>query len=184
MGDPINADCHPAYRAAHTSGRRPVSDIKWVFLHDEESASALSAASWFANPKSEGSAHLCVDDLVCYRTLADEDIAWAMDSAFANRHSFSIEQAGYAKWSLVIWKSHLKTLQRAAYKTAYHCHKFDIPPVFRTAADLKAGLKGVSTHAESTKAFGGTHTDPGPLWPRALFMALVRRYYAQLGPAV
>jgi hypothetical protein len=184
LPDPTNADCRTTFHAAHTSGKRPVSAIWWIFLHDEEAGTASSAANWFANPNSEGSAHLCVDDNVCFRTLGDDDIAWAMDSKFANTHSFSIEQAGYAKWSVPLWKKHWKTLRRAAYKTAYHCHKFGIPPYFVWAADLRKGKRGVSTHAESTKAFGGNHTDPGPLWPRYIFMVLVRRYFKQLGPTV
>jgi len=184
MADAINADCRTTFHAAHFGGTRPLSDIWWIVLHDEEATTAASAAGWFTNPQSGGSAHLCVDDMLCYRTLADNVIAWAVDNRYANEHSFSIEQAGYAKWSLVLWKSHWKTLQRAAFKTAYHCHKFGIPPYFVWAAGLKAGKKGVTTHAECTKAFGGDHTDPGPLWPRYAFMVLVRRYYKQLGPAV
>lgn len=179
MADAINADCHTTFRAAHTSGKRAVTDIKWIVMHDEEATSAFSAASWFANPKSAGSAHIAVDDGICYRTLADDDVAWGAPGA--NTDGFHIEQAGYANWSLVLWKRHVKTLQRAAYKAAYHCHKFGVPPVFVKAPGLKAGTKGITTHAEVTKAFGGTHTDPGPLWPRYLFMGLVRRYYKQLG---
>ena len=47
----------------------------------------------------------------------------------------------------------------------------------------------VTTHAEVTKAskrldpahaWWYTHTDPGPLWPRRLFMRLVRQYHAAL----
>jgi hypothetical protein len=33
---------------------------------------------------------------------------------------------------------------------------------------------------ECTKAFGGTHTDPGRLWPRTFFMGRVRSYYFAL----
>lgn len=183
MADPINADCHKTYRAVHTSGTRPLSEIKWIVMHDEEADTAQSAASWFANPKSGGSAHIAVDDGICYRTLDDADVAWGAPGA--NVNGFHIEQAGYARWSLVLWQSHRRTLQRAAYKAAFHCHKFGIPPVFVKAAGLKAGAKGITTHAEVTKAFGGDHTDPGPLWPRYLFMGLVRTYYKQLGsPAV
>jgi hypothetical protein len=164
----------------HTSGRRPRSDVRWIVLHDEESASAFAAAAWFANRASQGSAHLCVDDGICYRTLDDDQIPWAAPGA--NEHGFHIEQAGFARWSAAIWRRHLRTLERAAYKTALHCRSFGIPPRFVGANGLRGGFRGVTTHAECSKAFGGTHTDPGRLWPRRLFMSLVRRYHFRLPP--
>lgn len=180
MSDPIAAVCRRDYTAVHTSGVRPLSSVRYIVLHDEEAADARSAAAWFQNPASGGSAHLCVDDKTCYRTLPNDAVAWGAPGA--NEHGFHIEQAGFARWSTVIWRRHYKTLQRAAFKTAVHLHLFKLPPVFLTAADLKAGRKGVTTHAECTKAFGGDHTDPGPGWPRPLFMALVRSYYKTMGP--
>ena len=147
-------------------------------MHDEENASAAAAAAWFANPHSRGSAHLCVDDRECYRTLGDAQIPWGAPGA--NRFGFHIEQAGFARWSSAIWKSHLLTLRRGAYKAALHCHAFGIPPQFVSARGLRLGVKGITTHAECTKAFGGDHTDPGLFWPRRLFMSYVRRYYGEL----
>jgi hypothetical protein len=182
--EPIFADCHTAFHASRSSGTRPLEDIKWIVLHDTEGGTAQGVAAYFAqkpNPKTGqpgGSAHLVVDELACYRTLANNEIPWAAPGA--NTNGFHIEQCGYAKWSAVIWGKHRKTLQRAAYKTAFHCHKFGIPPRFVAAAALKRGVKGVTTHAECTKAFGGDHTDPGPLWPRRLFMRYVNQYYNEL----
>jgi hypothetical protein len=173
---PITANCSREYRAVHTSGTRDLDDIRLIVLHDEESTSAEGAARWFANPDSSGSAHLCVDDQVCFRTLNNDEIPWAAQGA--NRQGFHIEQAGYARWSAVVWMNHYRTLQRAAYKTAQHCRAFGIPPIFRTAPALKQGYPGVTTHAECTKAFGGNHTDPGLFWPRRYFMRQVRKYYA------
>lgn len=174
--DPITAACRRDYKAVHSSGKRNVKDVIWIVMHDEEAKTAAAAASWFANPKSAGSAHICTDDNVCYRTLDNDETPWAAPGA--NTKGFHIEQAGYAAWSAVIWKSHMKALNRAAFKAAYHCHLFNIPPRFLWAADLKAGKKGITTHAECTKAFGGSHTDPGKGWPRRLFLQRVRYYYA------
>src|SRR5207253_2149968 len=110
---------------------------------------AISVARYFTSENSGGSTQLVVDDANCYRCLKDEDIPWGAASAFgANQHGFHIEQCGYAKWSSVIWTSHWKTLQRAAFKTAYHCHKFSIPATFVDAAGLVAGKHGITTHAE------------------------------------
>jgi N-acetylmuramoyl-L-alanine amidase len=175
---PISAPCSRRFRAVHTSGRRDPRRVRWIVLHDEEAKTAVAAAAWFANPESQGSAHLCVDDAICFRTLDDADIAWGAPGA--NEDGFHIEQAGFARWSAVIWRQHRQTLQRAAYKTAMHCHAFGVPPRFVTAPALRNGNPGITTHAECSKAFGGDHTDPGRFWPRRQFMFLVRRYYDEL----
>ena len=72
---PIEAPCSRRFHAVHTSGTRDTKIVRWIVLHDTESASAQSAAAWFANPNSQGSAHLCVDDEICYRTLRNDEIA-------------------------------------------------------------------------------------------------------------
>ena len=193
MSDAISADCRLDYLPAyHSSGTRHLLEIFWIVMHDEEAPTAQSAASYFKSASSGGSAHLCVDDNVCYRCLENEAIPWGASSApqiGANTHGFHIEQAGYAKWSAVVWSSHRRTLQRAAYKAAFHCRKFKIQPVFVTAAELP-GKRGITTHAEITKAskrldpehaYAYDHTDPGLGWPRSKFMALVRGYFTELG---
>lgn len=190
MTDPITADCRRDYYPAfHTSGERKRSDVWWVVLHDEEAPTARAAAAWFQDPDSGGSAHLCVDDTVCYRSLPNKAIPWGSASAFgANTHGFHIEQAGYARWSAVIWGSHLDTLKRAAYKTAIHCKAFGIPVQFVTADELPA-KQGITTHNEvsaasrrldPTHAWRYTHSDPGPFWPRRRFMRLVHAYHDAL----
>ena len=175
---PIESVCDRTYRAAHSSGIRDTDAILWVVIHSTEGGTARGAAEWFANPRSSGSAHLCVDDQECYRTLRNTDIPWAAPGA--NITGLHIEQAGYAKWDLVLWNRHRLTLQRAAYKTALHLVAFQLPPNFVFANELRKGMPGVTTHAECTKAFGGDHTDPGRFWPRRKFMGMVRAYYGGL----
>ena len=177
---PLASPCsRQYYKAYHRSGTRELNEIKWIVWHDEESASAASAALYFKSPNSGGSAHLCVDDNECFRCLANEDVPWGAPGA--NQEGFHIEQAGFAKWSAVIWRKHINTLRRCAYKTALHCKQFDIPVQFCKAADLKAGKKGITTHREVSKAFGGTHSDPGPFYPTPLVMWLTKRYRKELG---
>ncbi len=178
MDHRIESFCSTKYKASKTSGTRKLSDIRLIVLHDEEASSAESAARFFTLPEAQGSAHLCVDDAICYRTLRNIDVPWAAPGA--NKQGFHIEQAGFARWSAVVWKSHRRTLQRAAYKTAYHCRLFGIPTVFLLAPALRTGASGITTHAECTKAFGGDHTDPGPFWPRRYFMRLVLEYWSEL----
>jgi len=183
--DPIKADCHGGYNAVHHSGTRPLKDITLIVLHSTEGGTAKGVAGYFTTQASGGSAHLVVDDDHCYRCLADNVIPWGAPGA--NEQGFHIEQCGYAAWTAAEWKQHLGTLKRAAFKTAYHCHKFGIPVTFVTAAGLRAGKHGITTHAEVSKAWpndSGNHHDPGTGWPRTSFMTWVRLYYKQLGPAV
>jgi hypothetical protein len=175
---PITAPCSRQFRAVKTSGKREPGNVLWIVLHDEEASTAESAARFFTMPQAGGSAHLCVDDDECFRTLDNDDIAWGAPGA--NVNGFHIEQAGFAKWSVTTWLLHRRTLRRAAYKAALHCVLFNIPPEFRFAADLRKNRPGVTTHAECTKAFGGDHTDPGLFWPRRTFMGYVRSYYAAI----
>lgn len=174
----VKAICRRDFHAVRTSGTRPESRIRWIVLHDTEGGTAESVARFFTLPDVQGSAHLVVDDSACYRCLGNDEIPFGAPGA--NTQGFHIEQCGFAAWSLVLWTRHDKTLRRAAYKTAVHCRRFGIPATFRTAPELARGLKGVTTHAECTKAFGGTHSDPGRFWPRKRFMRYVRRYLAEL----
>jgi hypothetical protein len=177
--DPIEAPCRTTFHAVHDDGPRDVQRIHWIVLHDEEASTAEGAARWFMDVRSGGSAHLCVDDSRCYRCLGNDRIPQGAPGA--NTNGFHIEQAGFAKWSAVVWRSHMGTLKRAAFKTALHCRRFGVPPVWVDARGLAAGQHGVTTHRQCSLAFGGDHSDPGPFWPRRLFMRLVRRYFAQLG---
>lgn len=170
----ISSACITTYQANKTSGYRPATAIKWIVLHDTEGGTAESIARYFRSPSSGGSTHLVVDDNDCYRCLTNDQVPWGAKGA--NYAGFHIEQCGFARWSLKIWKTHLPMLRRAAYKTALHCKKFNIPVRFVDAAGLKAGKKGITTHVECSKAFGGSNYDPGPGWPRALFMGMVRTY--------
>jgi N-acetyl-anhydromuramyl-L-alanine amidase AmpD len=175
---PIAAKCDRSFRAVKTQGKREPGTVLWIVLHDEEASTAESAARFFTTSQAGGSAHLCVDDEICYRTLDNDDIA--QGARGANTHGFHIEQAGFAKWSTVVWLRHRRTLERAAYKTALHCVLFNIPPTFRFARHLEANRPGVTTHRECSQAFGGDHSDPGPFWPRRRFMRLVRAFHAEL----
>jgi hypothetical protein len=174
----FSANCDTRYKAVHNSGRRPLGAITLIVMHDTESTSALSAASWFANPDSRGSAHLVIDNDHCFRCLADDEIPWGAPGA--NYRGFHIEQAGFARWLGSFWKAfRSKELKRAAYKAALHAKRYGIKIRFLTAASMQDGvMNGITTHAECSHAFGGSHYDPGAGWPRAAFMTWVRGYFA------
>lgn len=175
ISKPISANCNTTYHAVHKSGYRPVNQIRNIVMHATQGGTSQSVASYFTTMRSGGSTQLVVDDFDCYRCLRDDEIPWGAPGL--NYRGFHIEQCGYSEWKKIMWsKTHRKTLMRAAYKTALHCKRYDVPIRFVKAPGLKKGLKGITTHAECTKAFGGDHTDPGVGWPRLLFMGMVRGY--------
>ena len=63
------------------SGRRDLSQIGLIVIHCTQSNSARSSAQWFENTRAQGSAHLVVDDVECYRTLDNEVIPWGAKGA-------------------------------------------------------------------------------------------------------
>lgn len=175
---PVQTLCDSSYTAAHSSGVRTPEQVKWIVLHSTEGGTAKSVAVYFTLPSSGGSAHLVVDDLDCYRCLRNIDIPWGAPGA--NTNGFHIEQCGFARWSSAEWRAHDMTLRRAAYKAALHADHFGIPLQWLSAAGLRRGLRGVTTHAECSKAFGGDHTDPGAGYPKALVMRYAKEYLAEI----
>jgi hypothetical protein len=178
-GQPIAATCSRRFTAVHNQGTRPLSRITHIVIHSTEGSTAGGAATWFANPDSGGSAHLCVDDRECFRTLDDARIP--LGAPGANTDGFHIEHAGFARWDRQKWMSHDKTLRRGAFKAAFHAVKFGIPLRLLTADDLRHGRSGFVTHATVSKAFTpGGHTDPGPNFPLEHYMDLVKQFAREI----
>lgn len=168
---PVAAPCSRDFTAVRASGRRRVGEIGLIVIHCTQSEIARSAAAWFADSRSGGSAHLCVDAVECYRTLANEVVPWG--AAGANTRGLHIEIAGFAQWGLPEWTKREDALRRGAYKAALHAKRFGIPLEVLTPDRLKAGAKGFVTHATCSTAFGGSHWDPGPSFPLSRFMSWV-----------
>lgn len=176
--DPITANCHTTYKAYHQSGTRPNSAVTLIVLHSTEGGgSAKNVAEYFTNPNSGGSAHLVIDDNACYRCLPNTVVPWGAPGA--NTNGFHIEQLGYAAWTNKEWLAHPHMLERVAFKIHQHAQLFRIPLTFVNAAGLRAGHRGVTTHAEVSKAFpnnAGNHHDPGTGYPMAHVLAMTHGF--------
>jgi N-acetylmuramoyl-L-alanine amidase len=178
-GQPIGASCRRRFTAVHNQGTRPLSRITHIVLHSTEGGTAAGAATWFANPASRGSAHLCVDDHECFRTLDDARIPKGAPGV--NTDGFHIEHAGFARWRRQKWMSHEQTLRRGAFKAAFHAVKFGVPLRLLTANDLRHGRSGFVTHATVSQAFTpGGHTDPGRGFPLDHYMRLVKEFVREI----
>lgn len=157
------------------------SSIDWIVLHDTEGGdTAAQNASYFMNPSAKVSAHIIVDDSgACYRSVADDAVAWAAQGA--NPRSLNIEMvapAGAAvSWSEDDWLARDKMLEVSAAHVARWAEEYGIPTRFVDAAGLARGDRGITTHAEVTRAgMGGDHVDPGPNFPIEDFIKRVNTY--------
>lgn len=170
--------CDDSIQAVHFGGSRDANQIRLIVLHDTESDDARTAALWFANPASAGSAHYVVDDLECFHPLDDGTVPWGAKGGRSNENGIHIEQAGRYDWTRDQWLAHRATIERAAAIAQNKAREFGIPLVFLTADDLKAqgeSARGITDHWEITKAFGvDDHVDPGSSYPVDVFMNLVQ----------
>lgn len=150
-----------------------------VVIHTMEIAEREDAAEvcarWFENPSSQVSAHYCIDADTTIQCVREEDIAW--HARGGNTSSIGIELAGYAGQRALGWSDAYSSavVERAAALTAEVCERHGIPIRRLRAADLVAGRRGVTGHADVSAAFRKSdHWDPGPDFPWARFLRLTR----------
>lgn len=167
---------------------RPATNraIDLVVLHTaevpENTTSAEAVASYFKNPIGPkgpvtASCHFCVDSDSVVQCVKEEDVAFAAPGA--NHNGIQIEMSGYAKQSPEDWADPYSTtmLRRVAQLTAALCEKYEIPVEFVDAAGLIRGDRGITTHAEVSKAFKqSTHVDPGKSFPMDAFLGVVAEF--------
>lgn len=156
--------------------------IIWLVLHDMQApnkgGTAAAVANYFATmdvPRANGaSAHECIDNGAVIGCVHEGDVAWAAPDA--NSLGYHFEMTGYASQATNEWLDDYghAMLRLAAQRVRAMADARQIPIVFRPAADLKAGLPGITTHFECSQAFGGSHWDPGPGFPIAYFISLVQ----------
>lgn len=134
---------------------------------------ALSTARYFQSPHSGGSAHYIVDVAGEQHCARDGDICW---HAPPNPRSIGIEICAEASYSREQWLSPQvwPAVIRAATRTAELCARFDIPVKRIGPAQLQAGTRGICGHVDVSQAWHQSdHSDPGPGFPWAEFMAAV-----------
>jgi len=153
--------------------------IDLVVIHTMEIAerdgAAEACARWFAGMASEVSAHFCVDAGTTIQCVREDDIAWHARGGNAN--SIGIELAGYAGQRALGWSDVYSraVLERGARLAAEVCGRHGVPIRRLRAADLVAGRRGITGHADISAAFHKSdHWDPGPDFPWRRFLSLAR----------
>lgn len=152
-----------------------------VVIHTMESPegvdTAESVASWFAGSTApQASAHYCVDSNSIVQCVREEDVAWAAPGA--NSDGIHVEHAGRANQTAAQWADAYsrKELDVSAGLVADITRRHGIPARWLSVADLKAGRRGITSHANVSLAFRkSNHTDPGPGFPSGAYVALVAK---------
>jgi len=124
--------------------------------------------------------HFASDSDSLVQAVRLKDIAYAAPGA--NADGIHIEIAGRSEQTLEDWSDLFSelALDLTARLVAELCALKEIPIQFRDAAALVAGLRGITTHAEVSKAFKKSdHWDPGPNFPMKKFMETVANYSRQ-----
>jgi len=152
-----------------------------VVIHSTEGGTAESVARFFATT-AEASTQLVVDDNGCYRCVPDLVIPWGAPGV--NTTGLHIEHCGFAHWTRTEWLQHLRMLHLSAQHAAKWCWQYGIPRRWVGPRGLKLHRAGLTRHLDASLAFTpGGHTDPGPGFPKDLYLGYVKDEYAKLKAA-
>ena len=150
----------PNYNASRSQNRLLV-------IHTAEGATNFhELGSFFANPASQVSSHVGIDDtpgeVGAY--VLPQCKTW---TAFAaNDWGEHAELCGFAVWSRATWLTHPVMLANTKQWLEEESARYGIPLVKLDANDIRAGKSGVCGHVDVTAAgAGGNHWDPGPNFP-------------------
>ena len=164
----------------YTPGRKSPIDV--IVIHTmempEKPDTAEACAHFFATTTKEASAHYCIDKNSIVQCVRDADVAWHAPGA--NHNGLGFEHAGFARQSREDWlcdAASLALLELSAELAAEKCGEYGIPVTWLQPADLRAGKRGFTSHANVSKAFQRSdHWDPGPNFPVQRYLELVRQH--------
>ena len=134
---------------------------------------ARANAAYFKTEAAGGSAHKVVDPYEAVRVADDDVICWG---APPNPRSLHIELCDWQRGRARRWRGgkHAKMLAIAAHEVREWNDKYGIPIAKISTTDLLDGKHGICGHVDVTNAWHqSTHTDPGPGFPWAYFIAAV-----------
>lgn len=149
--------------------------IDLVVMHAAAFPPGIGAAAklmeYCAHNDRVASWHYAVDRDAISQSVKEEDIAFHAPGA--NQHGIGIELATIYQPTDTLWSDsyHQKMLLLSAWLVAGICNRYKIDPFFVDAAGLLENRRGITVHAEVTKAYGkSSHMDPGPHFPLVDFL--------------
>jgi len=148
--------------------------VYWVIVHTAEGALTVDQlGNYFANPASQVSSHVGIDDHETVQYVDYSQVAWTARSA--NPYADQAELCAFAAWTRADWLAHTDTmLENTAQWIADRCKARGIPPTKIGPSDVAARRPGVIGHVDITNGLhDGTHQDPGTSFPWDVVMARV-----------
>lgn len=173
---------------SYTPGR--VRPVQYIVIHSTEGSEGPTAAengAAYDKIRTDGtSTHLFIDSNSAVQEVRFTDRAHAA-RFHGNEIGIQIELCGLAGQTWTQWHDAASTaeLRLAAKEVAAICKEYSIPVRRLSVAEVRAAYynaagarpKGICSHYDVTRAYpedGGTHTDPGPNYPWAEFLAMVQ----------
>jgi N-acetyl-anhydromuramyl-L-alanine amidase AmpD len=155
-------------------GRQGYSII-WVIVHCTAQAYQddypYRLGQYWSRPPtgSPVSVHYGISDTQVYQYVWHADTAYQARNP-GNLRGVGIEFSGLASYPPSEWLSHGAMLRHGGKLVSEIAAKHRIPLKYCSDDDLRERRPGITTHAQLTRVFGGTHTDPGPGFPLDLLL--------------
>lgn len=177
---------YPTVNKTVVSGKRQI-DVLVIHTMEapEKGTTAEATAMFFQRASTKASAHYNFDNNSVCSNVKENDVAWAAPGA--NHDGVQFEHAGYAKQVPADWADPFSKdmLALSAEVAAGVCERHDLPVVFRRAPELAAGLRGITTHWEVSRAYGlSTHWDPGSYFPINNYLTQIKVISDPDGPQI
>lgn len=148
-----------------------------ITVHSTEGSGTARDEANYARSRTDGtSSHYYVDSRETVQSLDTAYGANHVGTGWANAHLISVEFCGRSAWSTSTWMRSIDW-DAVASVLAADCREWGIPASWLTVNGLASHHKGLCTHDDCRRAFGGTdHTDPGPGFPKAHLLSLVKSH--------
>lgn len=151
------------------------ASVRLIVLHTAEGSKTIeSLGAFFADPSSEVSSHVGIDDKA--GTIGEYvkrgNKAWT--AANANPVAVQAELCGFAKWSADEWHTrHAAMLDNTARWIAEEAAYFGIPITALSPSQAQGSGRGVCQHAD-LGSWGGSHWDCGDGFPLGYVLDVAR----------
>lgn len=161
-------------------GPRPESKIRNIFIHTTENQWTTRAedVALYQIRSQSGSYHRLVDRNKVVICNTDDWLTWSTGN-YGNDIGLHLSFVAYAASTREQWLAEERahgTITRAAAQVAAWSKKHNIPLVAVDGAGLRAGTRGVSTHA-AARVWGTTdHTDPGAGFPMDVLLEKAKNF--------
>jgi hypothetical protein len=178
---PVGADADRVYTAASIGGYYGEGAPNLLVVHDLEAPVRAGivwelATGWLQT--AGVSPHGMTDNSERVETCPDNRVGFHVRSP-GNERSHGEEHCGYASNSLEQWTTgaQWQCLKLGAANMARKSTKLNIPLRWLSIAQIRAGERGLCSHADISLAWGTTdHTDPGKYFPFDAYLRTAQQY--------